>query len=155
MKRFLVVVLAVATSVAVAVPAASGAKAKPLKATPAGWYVFDGVGSATSKPNGGTYSRCVNDPNTPPVIGLGGRYNIKNKSAPKGLQRILNGPGGIHIVHTVQSGKTPPGNGYVHRFDASDAGKDSFGPGKYTFRLKVGKKSLTSETIKLVDNPNC
>ena len=153
MKRLLAVGLAVATSVAVAVPSAVGAKAKTLKATSNGWYVFDGVGTASKTPKGGTYSRCVNNPDTPPVIGLAARFSVKNKPAPTGTKYILNGPGGVHIVHTT-SGKVPP-NDYFYRFRSVSAGKSSFSPGKYTFKFKVGSKTLTTESITLVDDPSC
>jgi hypothetical protein len=152
-KRFLAMTLAVATSVGIAVPAASGAAKKPLKATSNGWYVFDSVPPTTKTPKNGTYTRCVNDPNTPPVNQLGARYSILNKSAPKGTKHILNGPGGIHFAHATTSA-TKPG-GYFHRFRASSIGRTSLPPGKYTYKLKVGTKQLTTMTITLVDNPGC
>jgi hypothetical protein len=152
MKRVLAIGLAVATSVAL-VPSVSGAKAKPLKATANGWYVFDGVGPVTKTPKGGTYSRCTNNPDTPPVTQLGARYSILNKSAPKGRKYILNGPNAIHFSSTAST-SVPPGN-YFHRFRAVDIGQSSLPPGKYTFKLKVGKKTLTSESITLVDDTTC
>jgi hypothetical protein len=152
MKRILVVALTMALTVGVA-SSADGAKKKPLKATSNGWYVFDGVPPTTKTPKDGTYTRCVNDPNTPPVNQLGARYSIKNRSAPAGTKRILNGPSGIHFSHSTSSA-TQPG-AFFHRFYASQAGRSSFPPGKYTFKLKVGKKQLTSETITLVDDPSC
>src|SRR3954466_5064366 len=122
MKRALVVALATATSVGVAVPAASAAKS--LKATSNGWYVFDNVPPTTKTPKNGTNTRCVNDPNTPPVTGLGARFSIKNKSLPKGSKYILNGPSKLHIVHTT-SGPVSPG-AYFYKFLSSKAGRDSF-----------------------------
>jgi hypothetical protein len=152
MRRVLVVALAMTMSVGVA-SSAEGAKKKPLKATSNGWYIYDGVGTASKTPKNGTYTRCVNDPNTPPVIRLGARYSILNRSAPKGTKHILNGPGGIHIVDKTSSA-TPPSN-RIHVFSASTAGKSSFGPGKYTYRLKVGTTTKTTESVTLVDDPNC
>ena len=153
MKRLLVAVLAVATSAGVAVPAASGAKAKPLKATSNGWYVFDGVGATGQTPKNGTYTRCVNDPNTPPVNGLGARFSIKNRSAPKSRKYVLNGPSGIHFSGGATSSLKP--GSYYRRFNASSIGRGSLPPGTYTFKLKVGSKVLTSETITLVDDSSC
>ena len=154
MKRALVVVLTMATSVAVAVPAASGATAKPpLKATSNGWYVFDGQPPTGQVPKNGTNHRCVNDPSTPPVNGLAARFSIKNRSAPKSRKYILNGPGGIHLQQGATSSLKP--GSYYRRFNASSTGASSFPPGKYTFKLKVGSKVLTSQTITLVDDPNC
>ena len=152
MKRILVVALALAMSVGVA-SSAEGAKKKPLKATSNGWYVFDGVGTASKTPKNGTYTRCVNNPDTPPVIRLGARYSILNRSAPKGTKHILNGPGGLHLVQPTGS-STPPG-AYYHRFSASSAGLSSFSPGKYTYKMKVGTATKTTETITLVDDPSC
>lgn len=153
MKRALVVALATATSVGVAVPAASAAKS--LKATSNGWYVFDGVEPTTKTPKNGTNTRCVNDPNTPPVIGLGARFSILNKPAPKTRKYILNGPGGIHYSSGATSSLKP--GAYYRRFRASSVGRSSFPPGKYTFKLKKtgSGPTLTSETITLVDDPNC
>jgi len=152
MKRLLAVGLVVATSAAVAVPSAVGAK-PPLKAKSNGWYVFDGVPPTGVVPKGGTYTRCVNDPNTPPVNRLGARYSILNRSAPKGTKHILNGPGGLHLVQPTGS-STKPG-AYYHNFRASAAGQSSFGPGKYTYKLKVNGVQKTSESITLVDDPSC
>jgi hypothetical protein len=156
MKRAVVVILAMATSVAVAIPATSGAKAKPkpLKAASKGWYVFDGVPPTTKTPKNGTYTRCTNNPDTPPVNQLGARYRIKNKSAPKRkTKHILNGPGGIHFQDRTTA-KTKPG-AYYHRFSASAIGRTSLPPGKYTYRLKVKSKTLTKMTITLVDDTTC
>jgi hypothetical protein len=154
MKRFLAVVVTVAASVAVAVPSAVGAKAKPpLKAKSNGWYVFDGKPPTGVVPKGGTNTRCVNDPNTPPVNRLGARYSILNRSAPKGTKHILNGPGGLHIVHSTIKA-TQPG-AYYHNFRASNAGQSSFGPGKYTYKMKVKGVQKTSESITLVDDSSC
>ena len=155
MRRVLTVGLTMVMAAAVVTPAL-GAKAKPpLKATSNGWYVFDGVEPTTKTPKNGTNTRCVNDPNTPPVIALGARFGIKNRSAPKTRKYILNGPGGIHIVAGATS-SLKPGN-YYRRFRASAAGQSSFGPGKYTFKLKKtgSGPTLTSETITLVDDPSC
>ena|SRR6059058_542463 len=152
MKRVLAVTLAVAMSVAVA-PAALGAKKKPLKATANGWYVFDGVGTASSTPKGGTYTRCTNNPDTPPVIALAARYSILNRSAPKSRKYILNGPSGIHFSDSASTSLKP--GAYFHRFRASSIGQNSLPPGTYTFKLKVGKKTLTAETITLVDDSTC
>src|SRR5581483_876740 len=108
MKRALVVAVAIATSVGVAVPAASGAKAKkPLKVTSNGWYVFDGVEPTTNTPKGGTNTRCVNNPNTPPVNALGPRFTIKNRPAPKTRKYVLNGPEGIHFTGGATSSLAP------------------------------------------------
>src|SRR3954451_9434810 len=142
MKRILVVALAMA--VGVAVPSASGAAKKPLKATSNGWYVFDGVGSASITPKNGTYTRCVNDPNTPPVLALAARFTIKNRPAPKSRKYILNGPGGIHFSQGATSALNP--GSYYRRFRASAIGRNSLPPGKYTFKLKIGSTVLTSET---------
>ena len=156
MKRALVVVLAMVTSVAVAIPAASGArtKPKPLKAVSKGWYVFDGVGTASRAPKNGSYTRCTNDPNTPPVYKLGARYRIKNRAAPKGkTKHLLSGPSGIRFRHPT-SAKTKPG-AYYHEFSATAIGRTSLPPGKYTYRLKVKSKILTKMTITLVDDTTC
>jgi len=149
MRRILVV--AVAIAVGVVVPSASGAKA--LKATSNGWYVFDHVPPTTKTPKDGTYTRCVNNPNTPPVVELGARFSILNKPLPKGSKYILNGPSKLHIVHTT-SAKLSPG-AYFYRFASSKAGRSSFSPGKYVFKLKVGTTTKTSEFIKLVDDSSC
>jgi hypothetical protein len=149
MRRVLVVLLAMTMSVGVA-SSAEGAKKKPLKATSNGWYVYDGVHPRSKTPKNGTHTRCVSDPG---VIALGARYSILNKSLPKGAKHILNGPGGIHIVDKTSS-STPPSN-RIHNFLSSRVGQDSFGPGKYTYRLKTGKTTRTTESITLVDDPNC
>jgi hypothetical protein len=153
MKRLLVAALATATSVGVAVPAVSGAAGKPLKVTSNGWYVFDEKPPTTKTPKNGTNTRCVNDPNTPPVKSLGARFGIANKSLPKGSKYILNGPSKLHIVHATGAAVSP--GAYFYKFKSSKAGRSSFSPGKYTFLLKVGKTTKTTEFIKLVDNPNC
>ena len=154
MKRILVVVLALATSAAMTSPAL-GAKAKkpPLKVTSNGWYVFDGVDPTTKTPKDGTNTRCVNNPNTPPVIALGARFSIKNRSAPASRKYVLNGPEGIHVSSGATSSLKP--GAYYRRFSASTIGQSSLPPGKYTFKIKVGSKALTSETSTLVDDPNC
>jgi hypothetical protein len=138
---------------ALALHATSGAATKPLKATTKGWYVFDGVPPTATTAKNGTYTRCTNDPDTPPVTQLGARYSIKNKSAPKKTKHILNGPDGIHFLHRTSS-KTKPG-AYYHRFRASAIGRSSLPPGKYTYRLKVKSKTLTKMTITLVDDTSC
>ena len=152
MKRILVIGLTAAMTVAMS-PVAEGAKKKPLKATSNGWYVFDGVGSASKTPKNGTYTRCVNDPSTPPVIGLGGRYSIVNKSLPAGSKYILNGPNGFHLAQS-NSAKVKPG-AYYHIFRASAAGRSSLEPGVYHFKLKTGTRTLTTESITLVDDASC
>ena len=154
MRRVLVVALAMVMTVGVA-SSAEGAKKKPLKVTANGWYVFDHGpdGKVGKTPKNGTYTRCVNDPNTPPVQELGGRYLIKNRTAPKGMKQILNGPSGIHFSDSTPQ-KRPPG-AYAHRFAASSIGRSSLPPGKYTFKVKIGSTTKMTETIKLVDNPNC
>jgi hypothetical protein len=153
MRRILTIGLAVAMSVAVGVPTATGAKKKPLKATANGWYVFDGQPPTGKTPKNGTYTRCTNDPATPPVNQLGARYSILNRSAPKGRKYILNGPSKIHF--SVTSSKSLKPGKYFARFRASKIGRTSLPPGKYTFRIKIGKKSLTSESITLVDDTSC
>ena len=152
MKRVLVIGLTAAMSVAMA-PSAMGAhaKAKPLKATANGWYVFDGVGPVTATPKGGTYTRCTSS--QPPVNALGARYSILHKSAPKGTKYILNGPSGIAFSDSL-SAKLKPGN-YFHRFRASSIGQSSLPAGAYNFSLKVGKKTLASMSITLVDDDTC
>ena len=151
MKRVLAVTLALAASVALA-PSASAAKSLSIKSK--GWLVYDGVGTSDSVPKGGTYTRCVNNPDTPPVIGLRAKFDIKNKPLPKGAKLILNGPSKLHIVFTNPS-KVGPGNGFSYRFDSFDANRESFGPGKYTFRAKVGGTTKSTQIIKLVDNTSC
>jgi len=155
MKRFLVVALAVLTTVAMTASAEGAKKKPPLKIAANGWYIFDygPDGKVGKTPKNGTYTRCVNDPNTPPVQELGGRYLIKNRTAPLGMKQILNGPQKIHFSHPTGQ-KRPPG-AYAHRFAASSIGRSSLPPGKYTFRVKIGKTTKMTETIKLVDNPNC
>jgi hypothetical protein len=150
MKRILVLGLTAAMSVAL-VPSALGAKAKPLKVKTNGWYVFDGVGSASSTPKGGTYSRCTNS--QPAVIALGARYSVLNRSAPKGTKYILNGPNGIHFADT-STAKLKPGK-YYHNFRASSLGQSSLPPGTYKFKLKVKGKTLGSMAITLVDDATC
>jgi hypothetical protein len=154
MKRVLVVVLALATSAALTAPAMGAtAKKPPLKATSNGWYVFDGVEPTTKTPKGGTNTRCVNDPNTPPILALGARFSIKNRNAPASRKYILNGPNGIHFQQGATSSLAP--GAYYRRFRASSIGQNSLPPGVYTFKLKVGSKVLTSEKITLVDDPSC
>jgi hypothetical protein len=154
MKRILVVAVAMLTTVAVA-SSADAAKKKPLKVTANGWYVFDyGPDHKVGKtPKNGTYTRCVSDPNTPPVQELGGRYIISNRTAPVGMKQILNGPSGIHFSDPTPQKRKP--GAYAHRFAASSIGRGSLPPGKYTFKVKVGKKTLMSEFIKLVDDNSC
>jgi hypothetical protein len=154
MKRVLVVALTIFMTVGVA-SSAEGAKKKPLKVSANGWYVFDhgADGKVGKTPKNGTYTRCVSDPNTPPIQELGGRYIIRNKSLPAGAKQILNGPSGIHFSDSTPQ-KRKPGL-YAHRFAASTIGRSSLPPGKYTFKVKLGKKTLMSEFIKLVDNNSC
>ena len=153
MKRVFALMTTAVVAVAVASPA-MGAKAKPpLKVTSNGWYVFDYSGPITKTPKGGTYTRCVNDPNTPPVKELGARFSVKNRNAPASRKYILNGPGGIHFSQGATKSLAP--GSYYRRFAASTIGKDSLPAGVYTFKFKVGSKVLTSEKITLVEDASC
>src|SRR4051812_5776983 len=153
MRRSLVVVLVMATAAAVAIPAASGATKKPLKVTTRGWYVFDGVDPVGTTAKNGTYRRCTHDPQTPPVNALAARYAVKNRPAPKGRKHILNGPDAIHIAASSTKASKP--GKYFARFRASRIGRSSFPPGKYTYKQKIGSKTLAKETITLVDDTSC
>ena len=127
-------------------------KPKPVRVTARGWYVngsWEGR-SPNPVPAGGTDDYCADLGG--PTLADGGPnlmiayYRIHDATLPKGTRGSLSGP--VNINYLTGRALTASRVNRFHTFRATST--STFPPGKYTFRLRRGRRTLVTQTINLV-----